>query len=139
MHTSPIVTHPLTVGLLDEDGELTPVPTELGYDAGDPFAVSLDFHTSEPGPVRWLFARDLLSRGLHEPSGDGDVHIWPCLDTAGRAVVMVELCSLVGGALVQIRTADVAAFVSRTHEVIRPGAEPDHLDVDALLAALLAV
>ena len=139
MHTSPIVTHRLTVGLLDEDGELTPVPTELGYDAGDPFAVSLDFHTSEPRPVRWLFARDLLSRGLYEPSGDGDVHVWPCLDTAGHAVVMMELCSLAGGALVQIRTADVAAFVGRTHEVIRPGAELDHLDVDALLAALLAV
>ncbi len=139
MLTPPIVTHPLTAGLIDEDGELTPVPAELGYDADDPFAVSLDFHTSESAPVRWIFARDLLSRGVHEPSGDGDVHVWPCLDTAGRAVVMVDLCSLAGQALVQMRTSDVAAFLARAQEVIRPGAEPDHLDVDALLAALLAV
>jgi hypothetical protein len=52
---------------------------------------------------------------------------------------MVELYSPAGGALVQMRTADAAAFVSRTHEVIRPGGEPDHLDVDGLLSALLAV
>ena len=64
------------------------------------------------GEVRWTFGRDLLIGGLYEPTGDGDVHVWPCLDTDAHSVVMIELCSPDGEALVQARTSDITAFVT---------------------------
>ena len=48
----------------------------MRYDVGDPFAVRLDFDPPPHG-VNWVFARDLLMRGLSTPVGDGDVRIWP--------------------------------------------------------------
>ena len=60
--------------------------------------------------MRWTFGRELLSDGLYEPSGDGDVHVWPCLDSDGRAVVIIELCSPDGEALVQARTSDLSTL-----------------------------
>jgi len=89
------------------------------------------------GPVVWVFGRDLLLEGLGEPTGDGDVHVWPSLDGRGRAVVLVELCPPSGAALVQLRSAELARFVDRMVELVAPGNESDHLDVDAGIAALL--
>ncbi|CAL9330614.1 hypothetical protein SUDANB145_00058 [Streptomyces sp. enrichment culture] len=54
------------------------VTVRLTYVPWDPFAVAVDL----PGDggadgMRWHFARDLLQAGLHRPSGEGDVRIWP--------------------------------------------------------------
>jgi hypothetical protein len=87
--------------------------------------------------VRWTFGRDLLAAGLYEPAGDGDVHVWPCLDAQGHAVVIVELCSPDGEALVQARTGDLTAFVEKMTKAVVPGTESEYLDVDAAIAALL--
>jgi hypothetical protein len=111
------------------------VATELIFDSTDPFAVTVAFQTGA-SPIVWTFARDLLSHGLLEPIGDGDVHVWPNLNHDGVAIVTVELCSPDGDALVEIRTADASAFVSRMHAVVAPGAESDHLDVDSVIAAI---
>jgi hypothetical protein len=86
--------------------------------------------------VRWTFGRELLSAGLYEPSGDGDVHVWPCLDSDGHAVVIIELCSPDGEALVQARTGDLTSFVGRMNKAVSPGSESSLLDIDALLAAI---
>jgi Streptomyces sporulation and cell division protein, SsgA len=112
------------------------VVTDLTYDTGDPFAVTLVFRAT-PRPVRWTFARSLLTAGLTDPTGDGDVHVWPSLDDAGAAVVMVELCSPDGDVLVQLRTPDVAAFLDGTEAVVATGTEAEHLDLDAVIAAVL--
>ena len=133
-----IVTQSTTVELLDQSGFALPLETELHYDALDPFAAVVIFNT-ERGRITWTFGRDLLIGGLHEPTGDGDVHVWPCLDSAQRPVVLIELTSVDGCALVQAPIDDVRRFVDRSIALVAPGTESDHLDLDAEIAALLAV
>jgi hypothetical protein len=87
--------------------------------------------------VRWTFGRELLNDGLYEPTGDGDVHVWPCLDLDGRAVVIIELCSPDGEALVQARTGDLSHFVERMSAAVPVGAESEHINIEASIAALL--
>lgn len=137
MNTAPtIVTQDVTLELIDATGAATPITGELYYDPRDPYAVTAVFLTGHHR-VRWTFGRDLLIEGLYEPAGDGDVHVWPCLDPDGRAVVIIELCSPDGEALVQARTGDLSEFVRRIGRAVRPGTESDHLNVDAAIDAIL--
>ena len=129
------VTSTLTLELIDANGASTPLETELSYNPSDPFAVTAAFMTVA-GRVEWTFGRELLIGGLYEPTGDGDVHVWPCLDNEGEPVVIIELCSPDGEALVQARAADVTAFVDRMTTAVAPGAE--NVDVDSAIAAILA-
>ena len=110
---------------------------EFVYDAGDPCAVTLVLQTLS-GPVHWTFARELLVDGQYEPSGDGDVHVWPCLDSSGRAVVIIELCSPDGEALVQAKTGDLRSFVDRMNAAVALGTESELIDVDAAINAIFA-
>jgi hypothetical protein len=128
------VTQPVTLDLIDATGTSTPIEAELQYDSRDPYAVTTVFMTGD-GHVRWTFGRDLLREGLYEPAGDGDVHVWPCLDTDGHAVVIIELCSPDGEALVQARTEDLSAFVERMTKAVAPGEESRHLDIDGAILA----
>jgi hypothetical protein len=131
------VTKSMTLDLIDATGAATPLETELSYNPADPFAVTATFVTVA-GEVRWTFGRDLLIGGLYEPTGDGDVHVWPCLDNDAHAVVMIELCSPDGEALVQARTVDITAFVEAMTHLVTPGAEANLLDIDGTIAAILA-
>jgi hypothetical protein len=130
-----VVTQRLLVDLIEaEDSSV--LAAELTYHVDDPYAVVAVF-SSEPAAVRWRFGRDLLIDGLHEPTGLGDVHLRPCLDSEGRTVVIIELHSMGQEALIQARAGDVRAFVDRITELVPPGSESQHLDVDAAVAALL--
>ena len=131
------VTQAVTLELIDATGGATPLETELAYDPADPFAVSATFNTVA-GQVRWTFGRDLLIGGLYEPTGDGDVHVWPCLDDEANPVVIIELCSPDGEALVQAPIAAVTSFVERMTTAVTPGSESDYLDLDAAIAAIFA-
>ena len=138
MNTAPAtVTQPVRLELIDASGAATPLEAELRYDATDPFAVTTVFMTGH-SEVRWTFGRDLLAEGLYEPAGDGDVHVWPCLDSNGHAVVIIELCSPDGEALVQARTGDLRAFVDRMNKAVKPGSESELLDIDATIASIFA-
>ena len=131
------VSQVITLELVDATGVATPLETELSYNPRDPFAMTATFNTIA-GQVRWTFGRDLLIGGLYEPTGDGDVHVWPCLDDQAHAVIIIELCSPDGEALVQARTADINAFVEQMTAAVALGAEADLLDVDATIAAIFA-
>jgi hypothetical protein len=138
INTAPLtVTQALTLELIGATGVVTPIAAELHYDPSDPYAVTTVFITGT-NQVRWTFGRDLLREGLYEPTGDGDVHVWPCLDSAGRAVVIIELCSPDGEALVQVRTGDLHAFVDRMNATVTPGTEALLMDVDAAISSILA-
>jgi hypothetical protein len=136
-NTAGTVTQTVTLELIDATGAASPLETEFSYDPRDPFAVTATFLTVA-GQVRWTFGRDLLIGGLYEPTGDGDVHVWPCLDNEAHSVVIIELCSPDGEALVQARSADMTAFVERMTAAVAPGAEAAQLDVDSAIAAIFA-
>ena len=129
------ITQSLSVNLRSVEGFAVPVATDLSFDSTDPYAVTIAFHTSAT-PIVWTFARDLLAEGMVEPTGDGDVHVWPSLDDEGVAIVTVELCSPDGDALVEIRSTDAAAFVDRMHAMVAPGDETAQLDLDGVIAAI---
>lgn len=107
---------------------------EFGYDPADPLAVSMVIE-SISGPVRWTFARDLILNGQFEPTGDGDVHVWPCLDAAGAAVVIVELDSPDGRTMLQFPSRAIQGFVSASLATVPEGAEQH--DIDAWIDQLL--
>jgi sporulation and cell division protein SsgA len=139
--SSPLsITHPLALELIDATGAATSVIADLTYDAEDPYAVaasfSLDPRSDET--VRWVFARELLDRGVHEPAGEGDVHIWPCLNTFGQAVTVIELSSPDGEAVLQARTDEMCCFLRETALMVPAGSETTFLDVDDAIAKLLA-
>jgi hypothetical protein len=135
--TSQAVSEAMQMEFIDLEGVSTPVEAEFSYDAADPFAVSIAFKV-EPAAVRWTFARDLLVEGFYEPTGDGDIHVWPCLSADGNAVVIVELDSPSGGAMVQISSREMAAFIARMLNLVPLETESDLLDFDAELSELLA-
>jgi len=112
------------------DGEFT-------YDPADPYAITMKLE-ARSGSVTWTFARELLADGLYHPAGDGDVQVWPCLSQAGEAVVIVELCSPDGTALLQTPSRAVQQFVSSIFAAVPAGCESSHVSIDALVAQLLA-
>ncbi|MEU7180331.1 SsgA family sporulation/cell division regulator [Streptomyces celluloflavus] len=112
------------------------IPAALRYDRTDPFAVRVVFPpiaSLDGAEAEWSFARDLLEAGLREPSGTGDVHIWPC----GPDATMLEFHTADGVAMVQFGTRDLWHFLARSYELVPKGGEMHHLDVDGDLAALL--
>lgn len=127
----------VVVELVNEAGLPSQVEAELQYDPGDPYAVTIMFSLAHK-QVRWTFGRDLVVDGLDEPTGDGDVRVWPSLDRAGRACVLVELTSPKGQALVQIMAKEVRPFVQRMTLLVPSGEEPHHVDIDAAVEGLLS-
>ena len=116
-----------------------PVLADLDYDAADPYAVQVSFHTGAPSSgevVQWTFARQLLSDGIAAPAGEGDVQVWPST-TAGASVVCLSLSSPSGRALFEVPLTELAEFLGRTYAAVPTGSESDHVDVDAELALLL--
>ena len=132
----PVVTS-LTMELFAPLGTATPVDVELSYDPADPFAVAAVFDTTGER-VCWTFARELLRLGLFEPTGDGDVHLWPSTDGSGEETVVIELCSPDGESTLQARAVVVASFLEATSRVVPFGSESSYVDIDALVAGILA-
>lgn len=127
----------ITVECVDQAGQRHEIDTVLGYRRTDPYAVSMTFVTGD-GSLVWTFGRDLLSRGTISPTGDGDVSVFPGIGARGRAVVNIELSSPDGHLLLEARAENVAEFLTRTTEVVPEGRESEHLDVDQMIAELLA-
>jgi hypothetical protein len=119
------------------EGTVVPLPMVLHYDSADPFAVHATFRTGKGEGVCWVFARDLLTLGVHRPTGDGDVRVWPS-SAGGREVVYIGLNSPDGEALLQAPSAAVIDFLGRSYAIVAHGKERDYLDVDRVIEALLA-
>ncbi|MCW2783561.1 MAG: regulator [Marmoricola sp.] len=115
----------------EQDHDLS---ADFSFNANDPWAVTMTLDTIA-GPVDWTFARDLLIEGQFAPTGDGDVHVWPCLSPSGEAVVIVELDSPSGETLLQFPTRAIQDFVRGSVEAVPVGDEA--VDVDSWLEQLL--
>jgi hypothetical protein len=114
-----------------------PVPADVTYDPADPYAVRIAFHTGADEVVEWTFARSLLTDGVNQAVGAGDVQVWPAQD-AGRRTVCVALSSPGGRALFEASLSDVIQFLTRTYALVPTGSESEYVDLDSELALLLA-
>lgn len=135
---SSAVEQDITMQCMDSLGRAHDLDTVFSYHQRDPFAVTITFLTHE-GELPWTFSRDLLVRGMTDPTGEGDVHVCPSIDEARRAVVVIELSSPDGHLVTQARTEDVSRFLQRSVAVVPEGEESQHLDVDDMINQLLAV
>lgn len=127
----------VALGCLDESGHSHHIDTVLGYHRPDPYAVTMTFMTTDE-PLTWTFGRDLLIRGMHEATGEGDVHVTPAIDQSGAAVVLITLSSPDGHLRLEARRDHVAEFLERTLALVPSGTESSNLDLDDLLAQLLS-
>jgi len=66
------------------------VRVRLGARSLDPLAVRLGVDV-EDGPVHWVFARELLVRGLRAAAGEGAVRVSPCPHPSRRSMVEIVL------------------------------------------------
>jgi len=135
MSSSRILIQQLSVRCL-APGPLRNIEAEFRYDPADPYAVALTFHLGDD-VLRWDLARSVLARGLTDPSGEGDVCLWPHVTEEGRAVVMVNLFSSDGELVGEIRTNELYRFITRTLALVPLGTENDWLDLDSVVAQLL--
>lgn len=132
------VSHDITIQCIDTAGRTHDLDTVFSYEKTDPFAVTITFLTPD-GELPWTFSRELLSRGLTTPTGDGDVHVCPSINDRGRAVVIIELSSPDGHLVTEARTDQVFAFVQNSFKVVPEGEESQHLNLDSMIEQLLAV
>jgi hypothetical protein len=116
----------------------------LYYSGSDPYAIRMAFHVGADEPVEWIFARDLLADGLMTPEGDGDVRVWPSLETdpddeeqGDRSILNIELSSPFGEAHFEAPADAIASFLDRTYRIVPMGRETDVIDFDAELNGLL--
>ena len=84
-----------------------------------------------------MFARELLTRGVRETVGEGDVRVWPSV-TDGERVVNLAMASPSGSALFEIDRDALVEFLQQTYLAVPTGSEEDVVDLDAELALLLS-
>jgi hypothetical protein len=135
--TAQVVTENVELEFVDPQGEATSIEADLVFDPVDPYAVTMVFRTGVQ-EVLWTFGRELLIEGRYSPTGDGDVHVWPCLSSEGGAVVIIELCSPDGELLVQADARNVQHFVTAMLASVPEGQESTFVNFDDELTSLLS-
>lgn len=133
-----IVEQDITMRCVDSLGRGHELDTVFSYRQSDPFAVTITFMTPE-GELPWTFSRDLLTRGLTDPVGEGDVRVAPSIGEQGKAVVIIELSSPDGHLVTQARSQDIRHFVTQSTVVVPEGEESHYLRIDDMISQLLAV
>lgn len=121
---------------VDINDQVMALEVDLAFDPADPYAATVVFHTA--APVLWTFARDLLFDGRYEPVGEGDVRVWPDIDTNGTSVVVIELNGHEGTVMVQMDSRDLDLFTHDMGTSVPRGQEESQLDLDGALSAFLA-
>lgn len=115
-----------------------PLTASVFYTGDDPYAVRMVFQAGTDEAVEWIFARDLLTTGLTEPAGVGDVRAWPSRSgDGGERVLNIVLSSPFGQAHLEAPVTAMAEFLRRTYDTIPAGREGDFFDIGAELDSLL--
>jgi hypothetical protein len=132
---STIITERLTAYLVTGRETGLDFTITASYDQRDPYAVRLTFPVNTPDgyPLTWVFGRQLVDEGLAGPTGDGDVHIWPC----GPDLVMLELRSAGGFAQIALSVRQLRSFLFLSYAEIPPGYESAYVEIDRLLHDLM--
>ncbi|MFJ9865763.1 SsgA family sporulation/cell division regulator [Streptomyces sp. NPDC101165] len=127
----------LTIHLVLSATEAVPIEVRFSYDSADPLAVRLDFRGGPGTTAPWLFSRDLLNAGLHGPSGEGDVRVWPPCRCHGPTTVRIVLRGRGGAAALYVPATAFRGWLTETFEVVPAGAEGSHMHWDDVVAELL--
>ncbi|WP_210587678.1 SsgA family sporulation/cell division regulator [Streptomyces sp. GESEQ-35] len=128
----------LTIWLHVSLNESLPLQARFSYDESLPLEVRVEFSNATGGVVAWALSRDLLIAGLHQPSGHGDVRIWPpCRRHDGHSL-WVLLQGRIGAALLEIRVAPLHAWLVRTLRSVPFGTEGLSMDWDESFERVLA-
>lgn len=133
---SAVFDHPVQARLIAQPPAARSLAASLRYDGDDPLAVRMVFPPEaclDGTEAVWAFSRELLDSGTREPSGEGDVQVWPC----GPSLTVIELHSREGVAVLEFNTADLRGFLLHSYETVPAGREQQRLDLDSGLAALL--
>ena len=135
------VVHEVDLRLIAPGDEGLRLTATLRYQPSDPYAVEATFRAGDEA-ISWVLGRDLLSEGLTKVSGEGDVRVWPTVDLGESGehsrVVMLQLSSPDGRALLAAPAEEVGAFLAETYQVVAAGDEGDHMDIENVLERLLA-
>lgn len=139
MNSSTTICAELVLKLVVPGGRSVHLTADIGYGADDPYAIEMSFNVGEQEPVRWIFARELLTVGIVRRVGDGDVEVWPgqSLDADEERVVYLSLSSPFGQALFELSVTPIADFLHRSYEMVPAGYEDDHIDIQTELDQLL--
>lgn len=86
--------------------------------------------------VTWTVSRDLLFDGTEEPSGMGDVRLWPSV-VQGRRVVYMRLEGHGRSCLLEMDRGQLEEWLMETFDLVHPGTEFCQVDWDASVAALV--
>lgn len=119
---------------------IVPPAGSLSCSRQDPCAVRIAFHAGLEEPVEWIFARDLLPRGIQGRQGTGDVHVRPSPGPAGGepgSVLNIELISPYSQPRFETPAREVTDFLRRACQIVPDGQESGHIDIDAELNDLL--
>lgn len=133
---STVFEHTVQARLIAAPTAARTLTASLRYDGADPLAVRLGFSAEaslDGADVAWSFGRELLESGLHRPTGEGDVHVWP----RDGSHTVIELLSREGVAVVEFDSRELRDFLLRSYDAVPPGQELRLLDLDTGLAALL--
>jgi hypothetical protein len=122
-----------TAGWVRTETDTETVEVRLGYDAADPFAVTVDV-TSPTREMTWVFSRDLLADGLRSmvPLGEGVIQVQ-------ATSVLTEISgddALGEHVVLRLPWWNTREFVRLSQAEVPRGRET--CDVDAWVAALTA-
>ena len=140
MNSSSTVSAEVGRRLVTTPQTIVPLTGRLSCSRQDPCAARIAFHAGLEEPVEWIFARDLLPRGIQGRRGTGDVQVRPSPGPAGGepgSVLNIELISPYGQARFEIPAREVTGFLRRACQIVPDGQESGHIDLDAELNDLL--
>lgn len=132
---APPLTQDIALHCDDERGRPMAFIATFDFHEHDPYAVGVTFHVPA-GDVPWVMSRELLHRGLTEPTGDGDIRLAPGIDEDGHAMVRMTFHSAEGLLRVAARSADVATFLARSWVVVPAGCEAELVDLESMVESL---
>jgi hypothetical protein len=108
---------PATFNLINpQTGAASPLAVNLEFSKEMPLAVSFVF-SPEAESKTWTLGRELVSEGMYEPKGEGDIQIWPSVGAEGKATVMIALAVGKSAFLVQALAKDVHEFINETTRI----------------------
>jgi hypothetical protein len=121
--------------IIDRAGRHASAAVWLAYRMADPYAVALTIRQGPGAGTTWLFGRELLTHGLDQPVGDGDVVVAPGPNPA-RDALLVGVRNETADAVVELSRRSLARFLRRTYGLIPVGRETDFLAIDGLTRQL---